>query len=192
VWIEMTDESSEAQSDLLRGDEMAEAVIASRDAAGALIPSGLSTAKKALEMLVASHGFIDPDRAAPTARKNIARAFAGAGKVVYGKAFDAIKVLNGAQIDFQDLDSVEQNLSNVILYEIKSTNRKALPASFAGYFFSLSIAELLVAQSLAERFKFVLVNTASGVVTERTLQELFQQVKSIYPGWSITLGAPPA
>jgi hypothetical protein len=142
-------------------------------------------------MLVKDHGFIDPGKVAPAARKNVARAFAGAGKVVYGKAFDALKVLNDAEIDFGDLDSVERNLSNLVLYEVKSTNRKGLASSFEGYFFSLSTAELLVAQSLGDHFKFVLFNTASGDFTERTLRELMQQAQSIYPGWSIRLGAPP-
>jgi hypothetical protein len=185
----VTSANSEADPELLRGEEIAgEVVAATTDAP--LIPSGSSTAKTALKMLVATHGFIDPDKQSPVARMNIARAFAGTGKVVYGKAFDALKVLGSAQIDFGNLDSVERNLSRIVLYEVKSTNRKGLQSSFEGYFFSLSTAELLVAQSLAEHFKFVLFNTASGDLAERTLRELLQQTRSIYPGWSIRLGAP--
>jgi hypothetical protein len=145
----MTSANPEAGSDPLRGEDIAGEVLASTADAG-LIPSGSSTAKKALSMLVKDHGFIDPGKVAPAARKNVARAFAGAGKVVYGKAFDALKVLNDAEIDFSDLDSVERNLSNLILYEVKSTNRQGLAPSFEGYFFSLSTAELLVAQSLGD------------------------------------------
>lgn len=65
----------------LKGEEVAAEVAI---AAGAVpTASGQSTAKAAAALLVASHGFEQPDG---VKRRNIARAFAGAGKVVYGKA----------------------------------------------------------------------------------------------------------
>lgn len=86
-------------------------------------------------------------------------AFAGQGSVVYGEAFDVVRVLPGTAVDFNDLGSVVRNIDNLVLYEVKSTKRN-LPADFAGYFFSLSTAELLVAQSVGERqFRFAFVNT---------------------------------
>jgi hypothetical protein len=168
----------DSSSEPPRGDEIAAEVVAT---------SGSATAKKALAMIVESHGFNAPDG---VSRKNIARAFAGAGKVVYGKAFDAIKVLEGPDIIWSDLGSVEANLGRIVLYEVKSTNRTDVQSDFDKYFFSISTAELLVAQSLGNQFKFVFVHTATDpvVVRERTLQQVFQQTKSIYPGWSIRLG----
>jgi hypothetical protein len=172
-----------------RGDEIAAAVIESGET-GITPGGGQATAKRALELLTLSHGFVAPD--AP-ARKHIAQAFAGAGKVVYGRAFDAVKVADGPDIDFADLGSVEANLSRIVLYEVKSTNRAKLGPDFAGYFFSLSTAELLVAQSLGDRFRLAFVNVAVDppTVRERTLQQLFQQTLSIYPTWSIRLGHSP-
>lgn len=65
-----------------------------------------------------------------------------------------------------------------------------MPDDFDGYFFSLSTAELLVAQSLGEQFRFAFVNTSSGHVSDRTLRRILQQTKSIYPSWNIRLCAP--
>jgi hypothetical protein len=125
-------------------------------------------------------------------RRNVARAFAGAGKVVYGKAFDALKVTGDAEISWDDLGAVEANLDHIVLYEIKSTKKHGLASDFNGYFFSLSTAELLVAQSLGPQFKFAFINVnAPEAVRERTLEQLFRQTTRIYPTWSIRLGAPP-
>lgn len=101
---------------------------------------------------------------------------------------------NGVTINFSELSSVEENLAHIVLYEVKSTNQAKYGADFAGYFFSLSTAELLVAQSLGNQFRFVFVNTVNPDVPprERTLQEVFAHTRSIYPEWSIRLGPAPA
>jgi len=72
----------------------------------------------------------------------------------------------------------------MILCEIKSSNRK-LPEDFRVISFALTTAELLVAQNLKQRFKFILVNTVTGKFIELTLQELFGRARGIYPTWSI-------
>lgn len=129
-----------------------------------------------------NEGYIEPTA---MARRHVAMAFAGRGSVVYGKAFDVVRVMNGATIDWNNLSSVEQNLDDIVLYEVKSTNR-ALPADFSGYFFSLSTAELLVAQSLGSRqFRFAFVDTSSKNVLDLSLTEMFSRMKGIYPAWSI-------
>jgi hypothetical protein len=109
-------------------------------------------------------------------------AFAKKGKVVYGKAFDILR-LTGS-LDLDDLPALESNLDKVTVFEIKSTKKK-LPAGFSGYFFALTAAEVLVAQSLKSQFKFVLVNTATGQHLEMDLNEIFARAKGIYPTWSI-------
>jgi hypothetical protein len=145
--------------------------------------SGAATAGKALELLVANHGYIAPTA---EARRNVAMAFAAKNKVVYGKAFDAIRIADAAAIDFSDFASVEAHLDSVVLCEIKSTHRD-LDDDFSGYFFSLSTAELLVAQSLGPHFEFVLVNIETEAVKPLKLQQLLARVKAIYPSWSITI-----
>jgi hypothetical protein len=144
-------------------------------------PSGQATAKKAAAILVAKNlGFI-----VPTAeqRKNLLVAFAKKGKVVYGKAFDIVKL--SSPIDLDDLAEVERQLETITVFEIKSS-RKKLRAKFAGYFFALTAAEVLVAQSLKSRFKFVLVNTQTHEHLEMSLSEIFSRAKGIYPTWSIS------
>src|SRR2546427_10245757 len=98
--------------------------------------SGQSTAKKACVILVAKKaGFI-----VPTAKQkaNLLVAFAKKGKVVYGRAFDIVKL--SASVNLSDLADVEGSLQNIVIYEIKSTKKK-LKSDFSSYFFALTGAE---------------------------------------------------
>lgn len=142
--------------------------------------TGNSTAKKAAAILIAKQiGFI-----LPTAkqRQNLLVAFAKKNMVVYGKAFDIVKLLGN--VDLDDLVSVEKNLEKIRIYEIKSTNKHLAP-DFSKYFFGISSAELLVAQSLRGYFKFIFVNINTGNFLELDSVQIFARAKGIYPSWSI-------
>jgi len=142
--------------------------------------SGQKTAKAAAAILVAKKaGFIVPTG---KQRQNLLVAFAKGGKVVYGKAFDVVKL--SAPVDLADVAEVEKHIEQITVFEIKST-RKKLRADFSGYFFALTAAEVLVAQSLKRQFGFVLVNTGTGEHLEMSLSEIFARAKGIYPTWSI-------
>jgi len=144
--------------------------------------SGQKTAKKAAAILVSKNlGFI-----IPTAQQklNLLVAFAKRGKVVYGRAFDIVKLSGPVRLD--DLSDIEEHLSRITIFEIKST-RKVLRADFSSFFFSLTGAEVLVAQSLKKQFKFALVNTTTTEHLEMNLAEIFARAKGIYSGWSIML-----
>jgi hypothetical protein len=142
--------------------------------------SGQKTAKAAAAILVAKKaGFMIPTG---RQRQNLLVAFAKRGKVVYGKAFDVLKL--AGPVDLDDLADVEKHLEQVRVYEIKST-RKKLRLDFSGYFFALTAAEVLVAQSLKKQFAFVLVNTETREHLEMSLSEIFARAKGIYPTWSI-------
>ena len=144
--------------------------------------SGQKTAKKAAAILVSKNlGFI-----VPTARQklNLLIAFAKKNKVVYGKAFDIIRVSEPVLLD--DLAELEQNLHKVTIFEIKST-KKNLKSDFSSFFFALTGAEVLVAQSLKKQFKFALVNTSTTEHVEMDLAEIFARAKGIYPTWSILI-----
>ena len=73
----------------------------------------------------------------------------------------------------------------VTIFEIKSTKKK-LQSNFAGYFFALTAAEVLVAQSLKKQFKFVFVNTTTREYLEMDLADIFTRAKGIYPTWSVS------
>lgn len=150
---------------------------------GAVGVSGSSTSKKAIAMLTQG----DPAFLAPTKaqRRNIAMAFAAEDKVIYGRAFDAVRVDPKHEVDLDDLESVTSNLSWIVLYEVKSTNRKNLAEDFKGYFFALTTAELLVAQSLGFQFRFLLIHTLTGHRLELSLQDLYKRAQKIYPSWSV-------
>ncbi|MCB1734677.1 MAG: hypothetical protein H6981_05195 [Gammaproteobacteria bacterium] len=143
--------------------------------------SNHQTAKIAEQILIdLNQGFVIPTA---KARKNLAMCFAATDKVIYGKAFDVVKRPEDLNLD--DFSAVEKRLKEITLFEVKSTNRPSVPDDFSGYFFSLSTAELLVAQSLRDQYKFALVNTLTRKHVEMRLQELFAKAKRIYPTWSI-------
>lgn len=139
------------------------------------------TAKKATTILIEKNiGF-----SVPTAKqkRNLLMAFAGKNKVIYGKAFDAVR--SKAVINFDNVEDVKKNLDKLTLYEIKSTNKSVVTTNWDKYFFSLSTAELLVAQNLKNQYKFAFVNTLTKEYVELTLAEIFAKAKGIYPTWSI-------
>lgn len=143
--------------------------------------SGSATAGKAA-LLLAGKGL---GYTVPTAKqkKNLVVAFAKRDMIVYGKAFDVVRV--SEPVDLDSLEEVETNLRKVLVCEIKST-KKELAADFRGYFFGLTAAEVLVAQSLKAQFRFIFVNTVTGTHLELQLNEIFAKARGIYPTWSIS------
>ena len=138
------------------------------------------TAKRAIAILEAKGlGF-----RAPTAKERDAllAGFAMQQKVIYGAAFDIIQT--SQDVDLVDPIDIAAKLDAITLFEIKSTNRAEIGPDFRQYFFNLSTAELLVAQSLGEQFRFAFVNTLTGDHSEMTLREVFAKARGIYPSWS--------
>ena len=143
--------------------------------------SGSATAGKAAQLLIRKNlGYL-----VPTAKqkKNLVIAFAKRDMIVYGKAFDVLRL--SQPIDLDSLLAVEANLGKILVCEIKST-KKDVSADFRGYFFGLTAAEVLVAQSLKTQFRFIFVNTVSGAFLELQLSEIFAKARGIYPTWSIS------
>jgi hypothetical protein len=138
------------------------------------------TAQKAARILLESNsGFVVPNASQKLlllielAKRNV---------VIYGKSFDILKLSEDVNLD--DPAAIRHNLEKITFCEIKSSSR-VLPSDFKGYFFALTGAELLVAQNLKTKFKFVLVNVKSGKHIELSLQELLGRARGIYPTWSI-------
>jgi hypothetical protein len=141
------------------------------------------TASKAVKILTdLNKGFKEPSK---TERINLLVAFAKKNKVLYGKAFDVVKISGGKPINLENLSEVEENLKYITVCEIKSTKKKSIGSDFNRYFFGLTTAELLVAQSLRNQFNFVFVNINTEEFIEMTLKEIFGKAKGIYPVWSI-------
>lgn len=143
--------------------------------------SNQRTAKKAAEILVElGLGF-----AIPTAkqRKKLVAALYAEGYSLYEKAFDVIRAT--AEVDLDSESDIRDKLSLIVFYEIKSTNKDKVLPDFRRYFFSLSTAELLAAQNLGERYRFVFVNIRTREHKVLALQEVFGRAKGIYPYWSI-------
>jgi hypothetical protein len=123
----------------------------------------------------------------PTAKqkKNLLVEYVKRNMVIYGKAFDMIKTKG--KIDLNSPTSVASNLDKITVYEIKSTRLSKVGSNFKGYFFALTTAELLAAQSLKGRFRFAFVNTSTGNFQDWSLAQIFAKAKGIYPTWSIMI-----
>ena len=143
--------------------------------------SGSATAKKAAQLLTEKNiGYV-----VPTAqqKRNLVVACAKRDLIVYGKAFDVLRLTG--EVNLNSLEDVEAKFSQIVICEIKSTKQN-FPDDFRGYFFGLTAAEVLVAQSLKDQFRFIFFNTVSGSFLELRLNEVFAKARGIYPTWSIS------
>ncbi|WP_249276586.1 hypothetical protein [Sphingomonas baiyangensis] len=111
--------------------------------------------------------------------------FAKHRKVLYGAAFDVIRLER--EIDLLDADAIAADIGAITICDIKSTNRTVIASDLKGYFFNITAAELLTAQSVGERYRFVFVNTVSGEHQEMMLNEIFGRARAMYPAWHIRL-----
>lgn len=156
------------------------------DAEELLSSSNQATAEKAKRLLCRSPGFRE---VTSSERSAISAAFAARNYVVYGKAFDVVQIEDSV-VDLTDLVALDDAISRaaLVLVEVKSTSAER-DEEFRGHFFSMSTAELLVAQSLGPLFKFAFVNTRTGHYRVVSLQDVFRRAKAIYPTWSIRFDA---
>ena len=139
------------------------------------------TARRAIEILVAKNErFHEPSG---PERDALLIAFAMRRKAVHGAAFDVVRM--STPFPLIEPAFICENIDALELIEVKSTNRTALSADFTGYFFALTTAELLVAQTLDKHFRFAFVNIRTGDHIELTLQQVFARARGIYPTWSI-------
>lgn len=143
--------------------------------------SGSATAKKAARILVDKGlGYVVPTA---SQKRNLVVACAKRDLIVYGKAFDVLRLTGEVNLDA--LEEVEAKLSQIVICEIKSTKQN-FADDFRGYFFGLTAAEVLVAQSLKDQFRFLFVNTVTGSFLELKLNEVFAKARGIYPTWSLS------
>ena len=140
------------------------------------------TAKRAIQILLdLKMGFHSPS---PQERAALLVGFAMRQKVLYGAAFDLVRLRKS--VNLASADSIAEQIDAITAYEIKSTGKERTKVDFSGYFFDLTTAELLVAQSLGDRYRFAFVNTLSREWIEMTLSEIFGRARKIYPKWAIS------
>lgn len=142
---------------------------------------GHRTAQRAVEILVAN----DPSYHCPSRaeRDALLVGYAKHRKVLYGAAFDAIRLER--PVDLLDPEAIAGAIDAITICEVKSTNRTAMGSDLKGYFFNITAAELLTAQSVGERFRFVFVNTITGEHQEMRLNDIFGRARAMYPAWHI-------
>lgn len=142
---------------------------------------GHRTARAAVAYLQSlGEGYHEPTR---SERDALLVAFAKARLPLYGAAFDVVRA--PASIDLSSAEDIHANLDNILICEVKSTNRVNMRADFSGYFFNITAGELLTAQALGDRYRFLFVNTVTQSHIERSLQEVFGAAKGMYPAWHI-------
>ena len=155
-------------------------------ASDALIPpapgsAGQRTAQRAVDILLAH----DPRYHCPTRveRLELLVGYAKRGKTLYGAAFDVIRM--DQPVDLTNSDQIAAAIEAITICEIKSTNRTAINEDLKGYFFNITAAELLTAQSVGALYRFVFVNTLTGAHEEMALNEVFGRARGMYPAWHI-------
>lgn len=123
----------------------------------------------------------------PTAaqKKALLVGFAMCGKALAGAAFDAVR-LEG-EVDLDDYNDVAANNDKIVLIEVKSTGQEKISSDLSGYFFNITSAELLIAQTLKDQYRFAFLNTVRGDWQELTLSEVMSRAKAIYPAFHIRL-----
>jgi len=137
------------------------------------------TASLAVELLL-QHGYVEPTA---VQRTNLLVCFAESDRVLYGRAFDVVKC--PPDVDLNNRASIKPHIGQITVAEIKSTNRRTIGPDFDGYFFDLTNAELLVAQSLGAQFLFVFVNIVTLAIKEMTLQDIFRKARKTYPKMAV-------
>lgn len=143
--------------------------------------AGHRTAQRAVDILLAHDArYHCPSR---SERDALLVGFAKHRKTLYGAAFDVIRVER--PIDLSDPDAIAAALGAITICEVKSTNQKKIGIDLKGYFFNITAAELLTAQSVGERYRFVFVNTLTGEHQEMALNEVFGRARGMYPAWHI-------
>jgi hypothetical protein len=154
---------------------------------GALQPSSKTanekqTSKLAVKILLELNaGFHRPTQ---EERNALLVGFAMRRKVLYRAAFDLIRLKD--KMDLTEPSVIASSLELITAYEIKSTNKAATKSGFGGYFFDLTTAELLVAQSLGDRYRFAFVNTISHEWIDMALSDIISKTRKIYPKWAIS------
>jgi len=141
----------------------------------------VATSRRAIEILLSDyHGFRCPTR---SVRQELLVGFAMRGFALTGAAYDIVQI-NG-DVDLGDRNNISSNLDAITLCEIKSTNRVAMKEDLKGYFFNVTAAELLVAQTLGERFKFAFVNVLTRSLQMLSLPEVMAKSRALYPAFHI-------
>jgi len=121
----------------------------------------------------------------PTAaeKKALLVGFALCGKALAGAAFDAVRV--EVEVDLNDYHDIAAKIDQIILIELKSTGQKKIASDLSGYFFNITSAELLIAQTLKDQYRFAFLNTVRGDWQELSLSEVMSRAKAIYPAFHI-------
>lgn len=118
-------------------------------------------------------------------KKALLVGFAMCGKALTGSAYDAVRL--EYDIDLDDPEAIARDNAAITLIEIKSTVQEAIGPDLRGYFFNITSAELMVAQSLKDQYRFVFLNLARGDWQELSINEVLSRSKAIYPAYHIRL-----
>lgn len=144
---------------------------------------GHRTANKAVDILLAhDNRYHCPSRAE---RKALLVGFAKQGMTLYGTAYDLIRL--DRPINLTDPEAIADAVDAITICEIKSTNQPKVGADLKGYFFNITAGELLTAQSVGERYRFLFVHTLTGEHQELALGEIFSRARGMYQAWHIRL-----
>lgn len=99
--------------------------------------------------IMKKHGYHRPSS---TDRKAIRETFANIGITIYGVGYDLI---DSETKQWIDNDQLAENIDSVILYELKTTNRKDIDTDFANFSYGISVNEIRNSIELGDNFKLI-------------------------------------
>jgi hypothetical protein len=152
----------------------------------ALIPedpktAGQRTARRAVDILLDyDQRYRFPSR---KERKALLLGFAEHEMTLYGAAYDVVRL--DQQVDLHNSKEIADSIDAITICEIKSTNQGKLGEDLKGYFFNITAAEHLTAQSVGPRYRFLFVNTVTGFHREMSFFEVMGKARAMYPAWHI-------
>ena len=93
-------------------------------------------------------------------------------------SFDALSIPGGVVVDFNNLESIKNSLSEMVFIEIKSANQDRVKKDFTGFFFALTENEIKAAEALGNRHQVALFNKKTSEILMTSVAEIINRAKS--------------
>lgn len=100
-------------------------------------------------------------------------------------SFDALSIPEGITIDFNDVDSIKNVISEIVFIEVKTANQDRVKEDFKGFFFALTENEIAAAEVLGSRHQVALFNKKTSKIMMTTVSEIVSRSKS--STWQVSI-----
>jgi len=117
--------------------------------------------------------------------KNLLASLEGIGIIIKRSSFDAISLPNSKEVDFDDIESIDFVIHEVIFIEIKTANQDRVKDDFSGFFFALTESEISASEVLGDRHKVIFFNKKTSNTLVTSVPEIISRAKST--NWQVSV-----